>query len=511
MFLQLCKSVLKYCQSNIIDLYKSSLKPFFKLKIGLKVDIILKSLLKKMQMKGFFKMKKLTKSLIALSSILFLASCDGKVSTSTFNPSTPDTSSPAASETSSSQQTSTPEESSQTASESEVISSSEEITTSSSSISWQVPATESELMEYLNNVSAPYEKENGYRYTATQMGTTSKIENEVLVNYSNLIGNDIVYYSDEVIYGRAQQIEFVAAEEQDPSMSSAVIETFFGVKEDKLYNITYSEDIPIVNSIDILDYEQLDQEKLAKSFEFDTLTDLFDFVDNYMRDEQELITAFDVSPTLTTDDVFKYSTGVNERGNLCASSFCLSSETEDSFIVAGYVVEFNAEGVYVSNSTTYMKFAKEEGQTILDVMNNDVEPMESSIYNVNVYYGEKEEYDFTTFDPIDYVATDFEIQICTMDFDTYTLVPVEDTNALETGMTYFVTLKATAPTTGIEYPESLAFDNMEGKFTLVDKQQNMGFINSTVAGPCTLTVQGGVSGETKSITVNFVQPTVSIG
>ena len=459
-----------------------------------------------MQQKGIIKMKKLTKSLIALSSILFLASCDGKVSTSTANPSTPDSSSPATSQTSSSQQTSTPEDSSPIASDPEVISSSEEIS-SSSSTSWQVPATESELMEYLNTFSVPYENENGFRFTATQMETYSEVENEALVTNTRIIGNTINYYSNEVVYGRAQQIEIADADSQDPKMNTAAVETFFGVKEDKLYDITYSEDIPLVNSIDIFDYDQLDQDKLAKTFQFDTLTGFFSFVEDNMKDEPANINTFGEAPTVTIDDYFKYSTGVSEHGNLSASSVCLSSETENSFKVAGYAVEFNAEGVYVSSTTTYMVLPKEEGQTILDVMNDDVEPMESYMYTVNVEYGEKEEFDFTAFDPINYVATDFEIQICTLDFATYTLVPVEDVNALETGKTYYVTLKGTVPTTGLDYPETMAFDNQENKFSYIDNNQRIGYINSRVEGSCNLTVKGGVSGVSKTITVNFVEPT----
>ena len=347
----------------------------------------------------------------------------------------------------------------------------------------------SELTKYINETVPALEQKNGvtferefiYSYEDIYATITREIK-ETGTSYSN---DTLVIKGVRTLSRDYPEDDYLEDEKETDtydsitSLKDGVYYSVVDYKESNDNDDSYKED-----------YNAENESKYKENTSLSTYKNLSSYLDDYVKGKYVTNGASD-----------KVTSTVDTTSGNFVTTFTMTDETENEYgkylTEASFTVNFLKDGNFAGFLFEYDEYAY--GYDELGNYTDETFLISSITEKVTLGYGDKKEYDFSEFDPVDYFMTDFDVNVCV--FDT---ILGESTPADINAFPYdeYISVEATnvAPEKTID--KDLEIVNSSNQEVIVE---SYGQFKAIGLGKTTLTVKS-TYGLTKEIEVTVVAP-----
>ena len=347
----------------------------------------------------------------------------------------------------------------------------------------------SELTKYINETVPALEQKNGvtferefiYSYEDIYATITREIK-ETGTSYSN----DTLVIKGERTLSRDYPEEDYLEDEKETdtydsitSLKDGVYYSVVDYKESNDNDDSYKED-----------YNAENESKYKENTSLSTYKNLSSYLDDYVKGKYVTNGASD-----------KVTSTVDTTSGNFVTTFTMTDETENEYgkylTEASFTINFLKDGNFAGFLFEYDEYAY--GYDELGNYTDETFLISSITEKVTLGYGDKTEYDFSEFDPVDYFMTNFDVNVCV--FDT---ILGESTPADINAFPYdeYISVEATNVVPEKTIDKDLEIVNSSNQEVIAE---SYGQFKAIGLGKTTLTVKS-TYGLTKEIEVTVVAP-----
>ena len=347
----------------------------------------------------------------------------------------------------------------------------------------------SELTKYINETVPALEQKNGvtferefiYSYEDIYATITREIK-ETGTSYSN---NTLVIKGERTLSRDYPEDDYLEDEKETDtydsitSLKDGVYYSVVDYKESNDNDDSYKED-----------YNAENESKYKENTSLSTYKNLSSYLDEYVKGKYVTNGASD-----------KVTSTVDTTSGNFVTTFTMTDETENEYgkylTEASFTVNFLKDGNFAGFLFEYDEYAY--GYDELGNYTDETFLISSITEKVTLGYGDKTEYDFSEFDPVDYFMTDFDVNVCVFDTILGKSTPA-DINAFP--YDEYISVEATNVVPEKTIDKDLEIVNSSNQEVIVE---SYGQFKAIGLGKTTLTVKS-TYGLIKEIEVTVVAP-----
>ncbi len=347
----------------------------------------------------------------------------------------------------------------------------------------------SELTKYINETVPAREQKNGvtferqfiYSYEDIYATITREIK-ETGTSYSN---DTLVIKGERTLSRDYPEDDYLEDEKETDtydsitSLKDGVYYSVVDYKESNDNDDSYKED-----------YNAQNESKYKENTSLSTYKNLSSYLDEYVKGKYVTNGASD-----------KVTSTVDTTSGNFVTTFTMTDETENEYgkylTEASFTVNFLKDGNFAGFLFEYDEYAY--GYDELGNYTDETLLISSITEKVTLGYGDKTEYDFSEFDPVDYFMTDFDVNVCVFDTILGESTPT-DINAFP--YDEYISVEATNVVPEKTIDKDLEIVNSSNQEVIVE---SYGQFKAIGLGKTTLTVKS-TYGLTKEIEVTVVAP-----
>lgn len=347
----------------------------------------------------------------------------------------------------------------------------------------------SELTKYINETVPALEQNNGvtferefiYSYEDIYATITREIK-ETGTSYSN---DTLVIKGERTLSRDYPEDDYLEDEKETDTYDSIT-----SLKDGVYYSIVDYKESDDNDDSYKEDYNAENESKYKENTSLSTYKNLSSYLDDYVKGKY-----------VTNGTSDKVTSTVDTTSGNFVTTFTMTDETENEYgkylTEAGFTVNFLKDGNFAGFLFEYDEYAY--GYDELGNYNDETFLISSITEKVTLGYGDKTEYDFSEFDPVDYFMTDFDVNVCV--FDT---ILGESTPADINAFPYdeYISVEATNVVPEKTIDKDLEIVNSSNQEVIAE---SYGQFKAIGLGKSTLTVKS-TYGLTKEIEVTVVAP-----